>query len=187
MKSKANNKKLVLAFTLLSAVIFAAGCVQQQSVTSVTIDNVEYQFSNDIRKALMVPVNDKVLLRQILLGSRNIDVIFDCSAPDELPSFSVAAHNAVSAIQNYFVYSQGRFASFDTYCFKGDQWYNSTNGEIEKPELGVTLWFKGQKTGASGTSVLLENNTIIIQGTNHKNLTLATDAFSLAFLGVDKV
>ncbi len=169
------------------AVIAVTGCVQQpQPITNITIDGVDYSFTNDVREALKVPVNDRFQIQQLMIYSKNISVIFDCSIPEEKPSIAVAAHNAVSTIQNYLV-SHGTFARFPVYCFVGEQWYDATDNSTAKPVLGTTLWFKGPKTGANETSVLAENNTIVIQGTDYKNLTLATDAFSLTVLGVSRI
>ncbi len=169
------------------AVITVTGCVQQtQPITNITIDGVDYSFANDVREALKVPVSNRFQIQQLIIYSKNISVIFDCSVSEEKPAISVAAYNAVSTIKNYLV-SHGTFAYFNTYCFRGEQWYNATDNETEKPQLGTTLWFRGQKTGANETSVNIENTTIVIQGTDYKNLTLAADAFSLAVLGVSKI
>lgn len=179
--------RIYLLILAIVAAIVVAGCVQQpQPITNITIDGVDYSFANDVREALKVPVNDRFQIQQLMIYSKNISVIFDCSIPEEKPTISVVAYNAVSTIQNYLI-SHGTFAYFNTYCFIDDQWYDARDNSTTKPSLGATIWFKGPKTGANRTSVLIENNTVVIQGTDHKNMTLATDAFSLAFLGISKI
>lgn len=164
------------------SIILISGCVQQEKpITNITIGNVEYSFSNDIREAMKVPVANRSSIQELALLSQEIHIVFDCSVAEEKPSISVSAFNVVSIIQNYLV-AHGSFTHFDTYCFQGEKWYNSTDNEAQKP-AGTILWFKGPKTGANGTSVYVENTTITIEGTDHKNMTLAADAFSLAVLG----
>lgn len=176
-------KRSALKFLMLLLVL---GCIQSAAKnTTLVIDNVEYQFANDIGEAQKIPVDSPGAIRELMLKSKDISIIFDCSGADK-PQLTVAAFNAVSTVQNYLVYSRSTYSNFRTYCFVGDQWYDSVDMPIEKPALNVTLWFKSERTGAASTGVSLVNNTVIVQGTNYKNLTLATDAFNLAFLGVYK-
>lgn len=167
-------------------IVLLSGCVEDKPQNSVIIDNVEYSFVNDIKEASKVPVYYPKPIREKVLGSKNINIVFDCSHSEDRPIFSVVAFNAVTIIQTYFVYSQEKIGNFSTYCYIGDQWYNSINQPISSvPKPDLTLKFVGPFSGANETSVLFSyNNTIIIQGSSHSNVTLATDAFSLTVLGV---
>ena len=180
-----NNHKGLIIISGMFLVIIIAGCTQQAEIKNIVIGNVEYSFSEDVRQSIKIPVNDAPLVRNIIDENRDINVVFDCSASTEKPYISVAAYNIVSKIQNYVIYSRYTYAKFSTFCYVGNDWYNSTDNKIEKPDFtSAVIWFKGPATGAESTSVTAYNNTILIQGTSYRNMTLAADAFSLAMLGI---
>lgn len=178
-------KKITLGILVL-AIIVISGCVQEEQKT-VVVDGVEYELYHDVNSALLVDVVEPGDVKRVATRSRSVDIIFDCAAQEDEPVLTVSTLNAVTVLQSYLVYSKNTFANFNTYCFIGDTWYNSTDSEVERPALnGTVLWIKGPNTGAAATSVFAEENTVVIQGTSVRNLTLATDAFSLTVLGIKK-
>ena len=97
----------------------------------------------------------------------------------------------ISAKVPFYLAYEGKSMVIDIYYFTdfgGVQWFNANNEEIEKPALGgFTLWLKGPATGATETSVTLEDKTVLLQGTSQKNLSLAADKLSLIVMGVNDI
>ena len=166
---------------LLFSIIFVSACIEQpREIKEITIPghgSQVYTFSNDIKTASKVFANDEQSIRNIFLQNERIMLIFDGSSQQDNAYFTVVATN-LGKIQTYLAY-EGRIFSFEPIYFIDEKWYDRTGTEILKPELNNSLWLKGPSTGANGTSVTVEGNTIYLQGTDYKNLTLAADKLVL--------
>ena len=76
---------------------------------------------------------------------------------------------------------------FDVYYYDNEGWHNSTGGAVLQPLNGAAIWLLGPNTGAAATSVALERSVVYVQGTGYKELTLAADRLSLAFMGIERI
>ena len=174
---------------LLVLIVIATGCVQQEiPVTEVSIPghNEIYTFSNDLREVLPVAASGQEEIRQQFLGGQ-MNFVFDGSSAQDNAYFTIVMTNIMAKVPIYLAY-EGVVLKFQSYYFMEDVWFDRSGNEIEKPDLsGTTLWLKGPSTGAEGTSVNIINNTIFVQGTSYKNLTLAGDKLTLVVMGIDSL
>lgn len=184
-----DSKKEFLVLALISSVLLVSGCVQQdKEIKEIIIQGHPqiYSFSNDLREVLKVPVRNKAGMQSLFLESSSIDIVFNGTSTKDNAYFRVVLINMITKMQTYAA-NEGKQLLFRPYYFVGSKWYNSTNGEIEKPELGATIWLKGPETGAEETSVSADESIITVQGTSYKNLTLAGDRLILVVFGIDRV
>ncbi len=183
---RTNHSKLVIV--LIVSVIVSACIQQQQEIKELRIPGHPqiYSFSNDLRETLKVPVHGKAEIQRLFLTSDSIDVVFNGTSTKDNAYFTIVALNTVSKLQTYS-FNEGKALNFRSFYFVEGKWYNSTNEEIDEPQLGTTIWMKGPETGANETSVSVEENIITIQGTSYKGLTLAGDRLVLIAFGVENI
>lgn len=186
-------RKIIFPIIVTILIVVAiSGCTQPQNSNDATElqlpgQPVVYSFSNPVKQALAYSISDSGLIRYSVLSSKDIDIVFDGSSKEDNAYFQTTLFNIVQKIQTYSVYN-GRIINFNTYYFIGDTWFYSTDNEINKTKSeNVVVWIKGPNTGAGENSVSIANNTVYVQGTNYKNLTLAADRLVLAVLGVEKI
>jgi hypothetical protein len=102
-------------------------------------------------------------------------------------------------MQTYFLW-EGGILGVDSYYYVGDRWFTVVNGtetEIPMPDFANTadttdatntvVWLKGPGAGTNETSVTIDGNIIYVQGTSHRELTLAGDRLALIVLGINIV
>ncbi|MBI2578654.1 MAG: hypothetical protein HYW26_03010 [Candidatus Aenigmarchaeota archaeon] len=174
---------------MLFSVLLVSGCVQQQrEIKEITIPGHPqiYSFSNDLREVLKVPVSGKADMQILFLQSSSIDIVFNGTSTQDNAYFRVVLIDMITKMQAY-ASNEGKQLTFRSYYFVDSKWYNSTNGEIEKPGLGTAIWLKGPETGAEETSVRADESIITVQGTSYKNLTLAGDRLVLVVFGIDRI
>lgn len=179
---------------LVIALVFIAGCVQQQEqpITEISVPGhgQVYTFANDIRQSIKVRAESAQEIRDLFRSERHWNIVFNGSDEKDNGAFRVALIDITSKVPFYFAY-EGKTTTIDTYYFlseNGTQWYNATAAPIAEPQLpGLTLWLKGPATGAAGTSVTLQNKTVLLQGTSQKNLSLAADRLVLIVFGIDSL
>ena len=178
-------KYIVFALVIISVI---AGCVQEKPINEISIPGQAkiYQFNSDLRSAVLVKSNDETSIRNVFYTAKNINIVFDGSSETDNAYFSAVLIDFGAKVPLYLSYDgiQIKFMSFYTL---GNDWYNATEDNITKPNFtDPVLMMKGPDTGAQGTSVNFYNNTIILQGTSYKNLTLAGDKLTLIVFGIDK-
>ena len=173
---------------VMVALIFVAGCVQDKPVKEIVIPGQKeiYQFTNDLRASVLVKSNDEKGIRNIFLNNENINIVFDGSSEADNAYFTVVIIDFGAKVPLYLSY-QGNNVKFAPFYFIGDEWHNSTDDIIKKPNFtGPVLILKGPNTWAEDTSVDIYNNTVILQGTSYKNLTMAGDKLTLIVLDINK-
>ncbi len=182
-------KKVPLILILLT-VVAISGCTEERPIMEVQIPghgNEIYAFSNDIRESLLVKTNEPEGIKAIGKSFTKMNIVFDGSNTQDNAYFSAILISILSKLPLYYSY-ETRLVYFDSYYFIGDTWYNSTSEEIERPDFqDPVLWLSGPSTGANETSLILENNTIHLNGNSYNGLTLAGDKLVLLFFGVDNV
>ncbi len=174
---------------ILSIIVLAlvAGCLQEQPLKEIVIPGQEaiYVFTYDIRESIKAASDNEKTIRSLFVDSVSMNIVYDGSSNQDNAYFIVALTNIGNKLRPYMA-NTGRFVKFDYYYYIGDYWYNSTDDIVDKPNLtGPTLMLKGPETGATETSVRLnDNNTVVVQGTSYRNLTLAADKLSLIIFDV---
>jgi hypothetical protein len=167
-----------------------SGCTEDKEIKELKIPghgNHVYEFSNDIREALKVPVNDPIAIKKLVWQSDRLNIIFNGSSQQDNAYFQVLAINIVSKLQTFFAY-EGKLLDFPVFYYDDKRrWFNSTE-EVAIPNLeGANLWLLGPDTGAKDTSLLSIDNIIYLQGTSYKNLILVGDKLALIIMGIDKI
>lgn len=191
--------KLVLLGILIAAVILVSGCTEQKDEPLLKLripnqGNQIYEFTNDLREAIKVPVNDEEALFYFVRDNEGFNIVFDGSNPEDNARFQVTVFNIITKLFTFFPY-EGRILkseNFPAYYYINDNgnrvWYNSVNEQIDEPDLSEpTLWLKGPNTGAEETSVFIDGNTVFIQGTDSKGVGMAGDKFILIAFGINKL
>ena len=177
-------------FAILSiiALVLATGCLQEQPLKEIVIPGQEavYVFSYDIRESVKVASDNDKTIRSLFVDSASMNIVYDGSSNQDNAYFIVALTNIGNKLRPYLANTR-RSLDFNYYYYVGDYWYNSTDDIIDRPNLTAsTLMLKGPETGATETSVKLANNTIILQGTSYRNITLAADKLSLIIFDVSQ-
>ena len=163
---------------LIIGLVVSAGCISQQEPEKYTYvikkHGIEYIFSNPIENASLIPViNETEILNEILTTTK-VRMTFESHEVDNI-AFQLAGVDTSSKLSHFYVYGQGRFVDMGA-----EELINLT--EDDKANATI-IQLKGPNTGATDTSVYLDQNGwIIIQGTHQKNLTLAADRFALIYL-----
>jgi len=183
-------KNIFLISIIIIFVALASGCTENNTeIKEIAISghgSQVYTFANDIREALKVSVNEPIEIKRIFATNSNFVLVFDGSDSQDNAYFRVVLIN-MNKIPTYYAY-EGRVLSFEYYYYIGDNWYNDTDGNITRPAFAKpVIWLKGPATGATETSLKLENNIIYLQGTSYKNLTLAGDKLTLLSFGIDNI
>jgi outer membrane lipoprotein-sorting protein len=182
-------KKVATITIIIIFAVLISGCAQNKEIKEITISGHQeiYTFSNDIRESLKVHANDPVGIMELFLRNDRFDIVFDGSSGKDNAYFTVVVTN-LNKIPIFYTYEHRIFAFNNTYYYIGEQWYDSTGGNITRPTLDKpTIWLKGPDTGANNTSLTLDGNMIYLQGTDYKNLTLAGDKLTLIVFGIDRI
>ncbi|HLD85768.1 MAG TPA: hypothetical protein VI968_04385 [archaeon] len=173
----------------LAVLVIVAGCVQEKApIKEISIPGQAkiYQFTNDLRSAVLVKSNDETGIKNIFYAAKNINIVFDGSSETDNAYFSAVLIDFGAKVPLYLSYD-GVQIKFTPFYTLSDDWYNATDDKIPEPTfIEPVLVIKGPSTGAEETSVNLYNNTIVLQGTSYKNLTLAGDKLTLIVFGIDK-
>jgi len=184
-------KRDALLVTAIAAVVLVAGCVQSDKpITEIAFEGQSrvYTFANDIRQSILVKATDEKNIHGLFQSQDRLSIVFDGTDPTDNGLFRIALFDISSKLPFYLA-SQGRDVAIDVYYFVqdgGKQWYNFQNEPIEEPQLaGLTLRLKGPATGASETSVMLENTTVTVQGTSRTGISMAADKLVLIAFGID--
>ncbi len=191
MYPRTNGRHMRQLFLILSivALVFATGCLQEQPLKEIVIPGQEavYVFTYDIRESIKVASDNEKNIRSLFVDSASMNIVYDGSSNQDNAYFRVALINIGEKLRPYMA-NTGRFVEFNYYYYIGDYWYNSTDDIIDMPNTTMaTLILKGPETGATETSVRLQdNNTIALQGTSYRNLTLAADKLSLIIFDVSR-
>ena len=200
MKSGTN---ISIAFIIvLISVVLASGCVNQKpeaqkTLMNVTKDGIDYSFTNNIYDSLKIPINNETEIRRLIMHAPSISLVFNPSSEQDNSYFTVVLYNTVDKLKYYYTYTNGKYVDesmYNIYMINGTEFLklerkNSTwiksPSDINNIEWPV-LYLKGPNTGASETSVKLSESgkIIYIQGTDYKNLSLASERFVLAVLDV---
>ncbi len=179
-----------LLLLLLTAVVLVAGCAEQASLKELYIpghgDQI-YAFSSDINEALRVSTNDPEGIKEIGKSLETLNIVFNSSDAQDNAYFRVILIDIVSKLSTYYPY-EGRLVYFNTYYYSGENWYNSSNEQLQQPSFsGPVLWLYGPATGANETSLTLEGNNIYLRGASLAGLRLASDKLVLLFFQIDKL
>ncbi len=186
--------KYLVAVGLLLAVL-VAGCAQPpqyEPITEISIPGHQqiYAFNNDIRQSILVKAESEQEIRGLFESSRHINVVFNGTDEMDNGMFRIALIDISAKIPFYFA-AQGKETAMDIYYFltdNGTQWYDYKEDPINEPALsGLTLWLKGPATGATETSVTLQGNTVVLQGTDLRNVSLAADKLTLIVFGINNL
>ena len=184
-----NKKYFFLFLVLILSTVIISGCINQQpekkELYNVTKDGVEYIFSNNVYESLNITIENEDLIRQTLDSPLSVVIAFNGSNEQDNGYFSVVSYNLVEKLKNYYIYSKGKrvgFAAIDI-----------NEGKI--PPGNTIIVLRGPNTSARGTSVYYDNECIVnqiaisefsrcvmIQGTDYKNLTLASEKLILSLL-----
>lgn len=174
-------------FAIMIVVVLAAGCTQEQPRTEIYIEGHPqvYKFSYDLGKTSLIESNNPAAISAAMASTNNITFFFDGSDQQDNGYTRVAIINILQKLTPYYAYN-GRIMKYNSYYYTGETWFNSTGGEVQKPEVGGTvIWFLGPVTGANETSVEIRDNIIFIQGTSKDNFLMAADKFVLIIFGID--
>ena len=175
---------------LLLAVVLVAGCTQPQApITEITIEghgSQIYTFAHDIRQSLLVKTNDTEGIMAIGRTFDHMNIVFNGLNTQQNAYFRITILNFMAKVPIYYSY-EGRLVTFDSYYFFEDEWYNSTGGQIEKPVFeDPVIWLQGP-ADINETSLVLQNNTIFLNGDSYNGLTMAGDKLALLFFGIDSI
>lgn len=162
-------KKVIL---LVLALVILSGCAQKNELMQLKINGENYDFSEDIRQSIKIPVQNVSEIYS-MLKNQNIVIAFNGSSGKDNGYFAVAAYNLVFKMSKYRA-QEGMPANFSSAVFE--------NLTVQKDD--TVIIFKGPNTGASENSVSLAGNIIVVQGMTYKNITLASDRLSLLMLGI---
>ena len=186
--------KSIVMFVLI-AVIFVAGCVSQppKPITEISIpgQNIIYAFNNDVRESILVKSGSQSEIRNLFFTENELNIVFNCTDQADNGMFRAALIDFTTKVPVYLAY-QGKSLKINSFYFmdegNGTQWYNQTGDPVPEPSFsGIVLWLKGPATGATENSVILSNNTIIIQGLNRTGLSLASDKLTLIVFGIGSI
>lgn len=183
--------KTIILIAILS-IAFVAACLEEQKDPILYIQvsgHGAYEFTNNVRESIEVPVNDPQTVKALIDNSKKIVIVFDGSDEEDNARFQVSILNTIFKLQDYYAHEGKLLDDFDSYYYIGDRWYNKTNDFVDELHLesDTVLWFKGPNTGAEETSVKIDRNVIFIEGKTGKGIELAADRFILAVFGVNRI
>ncbi len=166
--------KKIVFIVLVALIITAAGCAEKkdEKITEITIKGQSYVFSEDIWETLKVPTGSWTKINHILNDSE-IQVVFDGTTTDN-SYFAVVGYNIAFKLSRFRAWEL-REINFTTATLD--------NAIFDKP----TVYMKGPNTGANETSVTIDNQTVIVQGTDFKNLTMAGDRLVLVVFEINDI
>lgn len=183
-------KKEITIMAFVMAVVAISGCTSsQQPVTEITIEghgSQVYAFANDIREASKFSTNDPGGIKQIGNDFIVMNIVFNGANVTDNAYFRVVIFDLLSKLNTFYGY-EGKYVAFNTFYYVGDQWYNYTGGQINRPEFAApVLWLVGP-SDASDNYLNLEDSTIYLSGKSYGNLTLAGDKLALLFFNIDQI
>ena len=171
----------ILLFIIL--LVFISGCVQQTEIREITIPghaNQVYVFSFDIRESIKVKAPDEAAVRN-LLRTDSINILYNGTNEQDLAYFNVALFNIREKLRTFYTYD-GILLKFYPFYYTANELVNFSNASISNP----TIEIRGPNTGATETSVTINNATVLVQGTSSRNLQLAADRLVLAVFDIDE-
>lgn len=158
--------------SFLMLLLFLCLCIStQQPITKLYIDNNVYTFSIDIHKSLQVPVKDEQNIRDVLLNSKYIEIVFNGTSND----------NAYFAVVGFNI------------AYKLAKYRNSLNNPVNISAVEISnATFKntsivllGPRSGAKRFGIHMSNLTIYVEGRNYEELIMSGDKLILIVMGVD--
>lgn len=187
------NFAFLLFIIMIVSVVAISGCINQEEpkkeLYKFTKDGVEYVFNNNVYDSINISIQDENYVRASIESSQNIILAFNGSSLEDNSYFSVVSYNIVEKLKNYFVYSKGQIMNFKA--------IDITQNETI-PGGSTVIFLRGPNTGAHGTSVYYDgncivnnvsiapfNNCIMIQGTDYKNFSMASDKLILSVLNIE--
>ncbi len=161
---------IVAAATLIVYKIFSG---PKTRFYNINVDGHIYTFSKNPKESKKVYCSNPELIQIKTYQAKKLMFVFNGSNEKDNALFSVMGENIVLRLKPYFEY-QG---------IKKE--YNASEINSFVPEEDeLVIKFLGPHTGANGTYVMLENNTIIISGNTTKGAQMAADRYVLAVFGI---
>jgi len=172
-----NRTALSISLLIVAAVV--AGCIGQQppeqrTLYNITKDGIEYDFSNDIYKALDVTIYDKALISEDLMSAQRIWILFANNTADN-SYVALASSELTSKLVHYYAYTQTRLVKAS----------GVELSDINNTVQGTLIEFRGPNTGANATDVHIDGARIIVQALNASELRLAADRLALVLFEDD--
>jgi hypothetical protein len=169
----------MFALALLVTIAVIAGCVGQQppeqrTLYNLTKDGIEYVFSNDIYKALDVPIYDKARISEELMSAQRIWILFTNDTADNA-YVAIASSELTSKLVHYYAYTQTRLVKAS----------GVELSELNATVQGTLIEFRGPNTGANATDVHIDGVRIIVQALNASELRLVADRLALVLFEDD--
>jgi len=156
---------IILISIFLISGVFLLFTEQKKFLDRINIDGNEYLFNTNLYEVANIPSDNNEKIKNILDKNNKICISFDNSSEFDNAIFAVASFNLVYKLTRYY-YTKGVEKTFEV-C-------------NQKP----LIEFRGPNTGAKENSVRLENEKIIIQGMNKKEVEMATDKLILIVFDV---
>jgi hypothetical protein len=168
---------------VLAVIILVSGCVQQQELREIRISgqgNQVYVFSYDIRESVKIKASNETSIRS-LLRTDSINILYNGTNEQDLAYFNVALFNIREKLRTFYTYN-GILLKFYPFYYTADSLVNFSNASISNP----TIEIRGPNTGATETSVTVNEKAVLVQGTASRNLQLAADRLVLVVFGIDE-
>jgi hypothetical protein len=170
------GKSTILICAAIAIVIVSSGCLfftDQKNITEISLYGQDYKFSHNIVDSLKVSSNNQSGIKEIFDNCTSACVMFNGSSEVDNSYFAVVGYNVIWKLQAY--YTNFNSPKIIYVC-------NETNDTSD-----VVIEFRGPNTGARETSVNLESNHIIVQGTSSINIEKAGDKLVLSIFGISKI
>ena len=167
-----NHNHLSIGLLIITAVLIA-GCIGQQppeqrTLYNITKDGIEYDFSNDIYKALDVTIYDKARISEELMSAQRIWILFTNDTADNA-YVALASSELTSKLVHYYAYTQARLVKAS----------GVELSDLNNTVQGTFIEFRGPNTGANATDVSLSGSRILLQALNASELRLVADRLAL--------
>ena len=169
---------------MLAVIILISGCVQQQEILEITIPgqgNQVYVFSYDIQESVKIKSSNVTIIQNLLRSTDSINILYNGTNEQDLAYFNVALFNIREKLRTFYGYN-GILLKFYPFYYTADSLVNFSNASISNPAIEIM----GPNTGATETSVTINNATVLVQGTTSRNLQLAADRLVLAVFNIDE-
>ncbi len=162
-------RREILFASLAVLVLMFSLCLEEKPVTEIVVGNITYTFSVDIHKSLLVPVEHEKEIRDLLLNSSYIEIVFNGTGKDN-PYFASVGFNIASKLSIY------RNQIGKPIEIKGVEIRNASSAN-------TTILLLGPTTGARNCKVYLKNSHIIVvEGRTYPELVMAGDRLMLLLL-----
>ena len=169
---------------ILAVIIMVSGCVQQQELREITISgqgNQVYVFSYGIQESVKIKASNETAIQNLLRSTDSINILYNGTNEQDLAYFNVALFNTREKLRTFYTYN-GILLKFYPFYYTANELVNFSNASIGNP----TIEIRGPNTGATETSVTINNATVLVQGTTSRNLQLAADRLVLVVFGIDE-